>query len=277
MLYHQSYSTTRKFIQALLIIFIVLTPIPFLGTTIIDPFKETVFGGTYSYFNRPINQYLFLINNSFCLIMFIFSLLGANSFNYSNFTKLNNILSKALSPLFIIKSMLKKRAMGTVIMLILISLLFFSTTFNITELGYVSALIADNAETPIADFDSQFNSRNEIADYDNSVWFSMISMTTIGYGDMAVGTSLSRVFMVILAIASAVFFPLFIVAVEDMLEMGYQENMSFQIISQTNAKDEMRENASVLIQRNFRRYRIATTLAKSKAKRIYLKSKASYS
>ena len=139
------------------------------------------------------------------------------------------------------------------------SLFFFSTIILISELGYVSALervqgVSDD------DFNSEFNSRNEIAQPQNTIWYSLISMTTIGYGDMSVSVSLSRIVVVILSIASAVFFPLFIVTVENLLEFGYQEKMSYQIYKLMGVKEEMKEAASLLMQKNLKRLKLINKL-----------------
>lgn len=111
-----------------------------------------------------------------------------------------------------------------------------------------------------ADFLSEFNSRNEIAMPENTVWYSLITMTTIGYGDMAVSVSLSRIIIVILSICSAVFFPLFIVTVENFLEFGYQETMAYQIFKLMEVKEEIKLVASTLIQKNIRRVRLVNRL-----------------
>ena len=129
----------------------------------------------------------------------------------------------------------------------------------ISELGHVAALVNDGSMTP-DQFTEAFNSRNEIAMPENSIWYSLITMTTIGYGDMSVSVSMSRIIIVVLSFASAVFFPLFIVTVENLLEFGYQEKMSYQIFRLMEVKEDIRDVASLLIQKNLRRVRLVNKL-----------------
>jgi hypothetical protein len=110
------------------------------------------------------------------------------------------------------------------------------------------------------DFTSEFNSRNEIALPENALWYSLITMTTIGYGDMSVSVSLSRIIILVLSIASAVFFPLFIVTVEGFLEFGYQEKMSYQIFKLMGVKEQIKEAAARLMQKNIKRVRLVNKL-----------------
>lgn len=149
--------------------------------------------------------------------------------------------------------------------LIVLNLFFFSSIILISELGYVTALTNDGSMTN-DEYISEFNSRNEIAMPENTIWYSLITMTTIGYGDMAVSVSLSRIIIVVLSIASAVFFPLFIVTVENFLEFGYQEKMSYQIFKLMEVKEEIKEVASTLIQKNIRRVKLVNRLFASDPK-----------
>ena len=145
------------------------------------------------------------------------------------------------------------------------SLFFFSTIILISELGYVASLEKVSGMSD-EDFTNEFNSRNEIAQVENTIWYSLISMTTIGYGDMSVSVSLSRIVVVILSIASAVFFPLFIVTVENLLEFGYQEKMSYQIFKLMGVKEEMKEAASLLMQKNLKRLKLINRLFQKEKK-----------
>lgn len=158
----------------------------------------------------------------------------------------------------------------------MISLFFFSTVILISELGYVAALENDGSMTP-EELLSEFNSRNEIAQPQNTIWYSLITMTTIGYGDMSVSVSLSRIIIVVLSIASAVFFPLFIVTVENLLEFGYQERMSYQIFKLMNAKEEIKEAASRLMQKHLIRGKLMRKLTGGGPKRRQVKMKGNTS
>lgn len=239
-----------------------MTPIPFLGNTQVDIFEETVFNGSgYTVFTRPLNQYFFFTNIIISFYLFVIHLIAGLTFGYGSSTKLNDILSFALSPLYTIKALLKQNSIGTVIALICFSLFFFSSLISVTDLGWVTAINAADYTNDPDGFQSEYNSRNEIAQMENSIWYSLITMTTIGYGDMSVTVSLSRIVIVVVSIASAVFFPLFITAVENLLGFGYQEAMAFQVFNQVMIKNTMKETASILIQKNAKRVKILNQLS----------------
>jgi hypothetical protein len=139
-------------------------------------------------------------------------------------------------------------------------LFFFSSVIGVTDLGWVTAINAADFTNDPDGFQSEYNSRNEIANIQNSIWYTLITMTTIGYGDMSVTVSLSRIVLVVLSISSAVFFPLFITAVENLLGFGYQEAMAFQVYNQVMIKNSMRDTASLLIQKNSKRVKILNQL-----------------
>ena len=272
-LHHSGFSGGEKFAHAVVIILLIMTPLPFLANEGITPFKETVFDGSgYVHFFRPFNQYLFLINTFICFYLFVIYALAANSFQYSQSTRLNDILSFSLSPLYTVKALMKTNPIGAVMGLILISLFLFSTLLIITELGWVTAMVRTDYATDEA-FLSEFNSRNQIALAENSIWYSLITLTTIGYGDMSVSGSLSRIIVVLISISSAVFFPLFIVTVENLLEFSYQETMAYQIFNQIQVKDQMKDSATVLMQKNLKRVQLINKLVRSeKAKKKNLRN-----
>lgn len=106
-------SIGTKAFTIIIIILLCLTPIPFLGREKVDFMEETVWVGLgYGYFTRPFNLHLYFINAFTCLILTVIYLLASSSFNYSASTRLNNILSFSLSPLYSIKSYMKTNPIG---------------------------------------------------------------------------------------------------------------------------------------------------------------------
>lgn len=96
-----------------IVLLLVLTPIPFLGKQKVDVFEETVWAGLgYNYFTRASNLHFFLINAVICFALTVVYLMSSSNFQYSASTRLNNILSYSLSPLYSIKSYMKTNPIG---------------------------------------------------------------------------------------------------------------------------------------------------------------------
>ena len=61
-------------------------------------------------------------------------------------------------------------------------------------------------------------------------------MTTIGYGDIVVRTSLSRIIIFFCAISGAVILPLLVVTITKLFELPKNEKITLNIIQMTESK-----------------------------------------
>ena len=112
-LYHSKMDLGIKIFLIVIIILLCLTPIPFLNKTKVSQLEETVWVGLgYGYFHRYINLHFYFINAGVTMFLAAIYFLASSNFKYSASTRLNNILSFSLSPLYSIKSFMKTNPIG---------------------------------------------------------------------------------------------------------------------------------------------------------------------
>jgi len=128
--------------------------------------------------------------------------------NYTIFTdayarKLNKSYGFKTTLSFTLKCHLKERPMSTVFSLYAFTILSAAYFIRIFEKPYFRKI-----GEPL--FDSFFD----------SIWFTVITQTTIGYGDISPGTTPGKISVIILAFWSALLTSLLVVTVSSIFEMG---------------------------------------------------------
>ena len=71
----------------------------------------------------------------------------------------------------------------------------------------------------------------------------LITMTTIGYGDLFVKTQLARFIVFFCALYGLIIFPLLVVTITNMFKLSYEENASLNIMKLKYSKREMKKPA----------------------------------
>eukprot|EP00003_Mantamonas_plastica_P030445 TRINITY_DN757_c0_g1_i1.p1 TRINITY_DN757_c0_g1~~TRINITY_DN757_c0_g1_i1.p1 ORF type:complete len:887 (+),score=233.82 TRINITY_DN757_c0_g1_i1:90-2750(+) len=85
--------------------------------------------------------------------------------------------------------------------------------------------------------------------FSTSVWFTAITMTTVGYGNDEVHTHLGRGFAVVAAVAGTVATSLIIVAVNNRMSLTQKEIKVVSLVSKTRFRQKMMQMAAIFIQR----------------------------
>lgn len=87
--------------------------------------------------------------------------------------------------------------------------------------------------------------------YPNAVWTTIVTMTTVGYGDIYPQTPLGKVIAIMIALFGALLTALFVVTVERMLVYEVPELKAYELLEKIMKKEELREAAIVALQRVF--------------------------
>lgn len=99
---------------------------------------------------------------------------------------------------------------------------FFATLINVTESGYYLYLKESDYDT-LEDFQSARSDASTIVFYYNSFWNMIITMTTVGYGDMWVNCTFSRFIIFFVCLYGAIIFPTLVVTLTNIFAMNRNE------------------------------------------------------
>ena len=149
-------------------------------------------------------QVIYFLNEFLLVLMSIrFYFLARNVLNYCDFLdafskKICRSYGFESGVFYTIKCLMVINAEKTVLYIFFSTILFFAYVVRIFEVPYYREI-----GNPV--FDNYFN----------SIWFTVITLTTIGYGDIAPVTHLGRCVTIILALWGALLLSLLVVTVSN--------------------------------------------------------------
>ena len=124
-----------------------------------------------------------------------------------------------------------------------IKFLVFSLCYSAAFFAYILRIF----EYPMS-----IDNSTGFAYYPNSIWCTIVTMTSVGYGDMYPQTFLGRLVGVTLGLYGAVVNAVFVVSVTRILEYTRQEGKSYALLEKLDMKDELKEAAANVIYRIYR-------------------------
>ena len=119
--------------------------------------------------------------------------------------------------LFIVKCLMKKIGVVFVFMIVMAGMFFFSTLIIFSEIGYLLAINQADFGS-VAEFEAEVINREILTGYYNSFWNMIITFTTIGYGDMYVRVTMSRVILLFVCAFGSVIFASFVSVLTNLFE-----------------------------------------------------------
>lgn len=147
---------------------------------------------------------------------------------------------------FVIKCLLTKRGEYFSICFMLGTMYLYATLINVSEIGYVLTLKPEDFPTYELYLENvKINSL--LIYYYNTFWNILITMTTIGYGDVVVKSTLSRLIIFFCALSGTVILPLLVVTITKLFELPKNEKVTLKIIQMSEAKKEVQLKASKVI------------------------------
>jgi voltage-gated potassium channel Kch len=96
----------------------------------------------------------------------------------------------------------------------------------------------------------------------NSVWLTIITMTTVGYGDFYPRTTIGRIIDVVLVIWGIFIVSLMVVVLTNALNMDANESRALIVLNRLEAKKVVKEKAANLIGASYRRHRLVVDYAR---------------
>jgi hypothetical protein len=96
---------------------------------------------------------------------------------------------------------------------------------------------------------------DQLAEFLNAFYYTVITMTTVGYGDITTQTLLGRYFALVIAIQGVVFIALIIQGVVERVGLKPVEARIIDFVETTNNANDTRQKAAGVIQAVFRQYK----------------------
>lgn len=96
---------------------------------------------------------------------------------------------------------------------------------------------------------------DQLAEFLNAFYYTVITMTTVGYGDITTQTLLGRYFALVIAIQGVVFIALIIQGVVERVGLNPVETRIIDFVGSTNNANDTRHKAASVIQTVFRQYK----------------------
>ena len=223
-----------------------ITPFPFIW--------DETYNESYSDYSTNVD---YRINDIFLLIMCMFRvyLLVRTSLTLSHFmdTRSQRVCTMSGSDasfMFSIKSLMKKKPYSVLLSSLILSVALF---------GFVLRIF----ERPLSDASGQdFNSIN------NAFWVTLITMTTVGYGDFFPKSNIGRLVGILIAFWGVAFVSLFVVTLTNLLLFQNGEEKSFILLQRLRSKDALKRQAVNVMTAAYRQKKIKRDYPNDNAKNI---------
>lgn len=88
---------------------------------------------------------------------------------------------------------------------------------------------------------------NHIGFFQNALWVTVVTLTTIGFGDIYIKTSLGRTLIFFLGFWGIFVISLFVVTIRNVLEISNEENRTLNLLLRLGYRDTLRNEAAKVI------------------------------
>lgn len=102
--------------------------------------------------------------------------------------------------------------------------------------------------------DSQKSAANDISNFYNALWLTIITMTTVGYGDYYPRTTFGRIIDVFLVVWGTFIVSLMVVVLTNTLNMDQSEKRALIVLNRLEAKKALKDAAAYLITHACKKY-----------------------
>ena len=139
------------------------------------------------------------------------------------------------SALFALKCMVKTYPMRIIISMLTMTMFIFANAVRICEAPRIRI---DDGSMPHI--------------YMNSIWEVILTMTTVGFGDIFPRTIFGRIFMIMCALMGVVIISMMVLTVTNTFQFDSLENRAFIVTAKVFKKKEINSTSSRLLQKFFR-------------------------
>lgn len=206
------------------------------------PFYSTY---TFTTFNEQTNlETVYTFNEFFSLlvllrVVMVFRILLGNSRYYTNSAhRICRLTGCNNGYLFVIKGLMKNNPFEVLFAALFLSLITFAYALKVCERPLIYALSQKTKQDPVG---------NDVSNYYNSLWVTIVTMTTVGYGDFFPRTIPGRAIAFFSCMIGVVVVSLMTIIISNFIEMSHSETRSYTIIEKIAVEKEKRVHAAYMI------------------------------
>lgn len=112
---------------------------------------------------------------------------------------------------------------------------------------------------------------DQLAEFDNALYYTIITMTTVGYGDIVPATRLGRYSALFISLQGVVFIALIIQGVVARVELNPTESRIVDFVSLTHLANDAKHKAASVVQTVYRQYKQNLRALKSGRSNVMVK------
>jgi hypothetical protein len=178
---------------------------------------------------------------------------------------------------FVLKAQLKQRPYLTLFLILIFAVAVLSCILRVFEYGYSTDEIIDNSKSTTEILVNTNNStevnnpknlvKHNFENYLDNCWVILITMLTVGYGEMVPNTHFGRAVASIGAILGMLILSILVVTMSNIIELNRNENRAYKLMQKKEYKKKTVCLASNLILRIFETY-ILVTKSKNKSNNV---------
>jgi hypothetical protein len=152
----------------------------------------------------------------------------------------------SIGPNFILKAIIKKTPTFSIVFMLILSVTLFSFMIRIFEYGFSTSKSATELDSGKAIRNASFNS------YLDVIWVVIISMTTVGYGDIFPNTHMGRFVAFASSITGMIIQSLLIVRLSDFVELSVDEKKAYNEIKKKDDQNKLEQLSRIIIKSIFK-------------------------
>ncbi len=199
-------------------------------------FNENTYNGSDDVptFKRNFNEYLYIFQFTWLFFQFFRTVFLNTLWSNDSSDRVVRMIGFRLSTLYILKCLMRDSRKLTVFTILISTIFYFTITLHVVEspLFYLPYIDDGYKSFVYASI---------------SLWNTMITIFTIGYGDIFVVTYLGRIFVSILTILSGIILSFVTVAMTIDFDFDESDRKAFTLVNSVALKEEVENKAAQLI------------------------------
>lgn len=225
-------------------ILLIIHPVYLKGDLrISSPWEGYFNAGGRVIFSRMHNEYLILIQFTVHCFTILYLVTASTEYAGPTMDRICRLSGCKNNFLFVMRALLVENPISLSMGLVFFSILYYSVAVRITENGFLRSTYRSDFDSD-EEFEEVLIYRGIFWTYKNMIWNIFITMSTIGYGDIFVYSTFSRVMIFFVAITGLIVISIMIVAYSNFLELDNMQTSSFNFFNALELKISMRNEVS---------------------------------